>query len=307
MMQTPGKIIAAVPPTSLGSVIVERAAVLARAFGAQLRLVGCVYDPYVAGERFADSPDLKAAREALVEQRRTELDALAAEHGGDGLNISVQAVWAYPVYEGLVTACQDFAADLMVSGTFHHSALQRFGLTNTDWQLIRHAPCPLLLVRNDGFSGYHKVLAAVDPMHTHDKPADLDDRLLDAAELFAGTAAGEVHVLHCYLTGEYVPLTAPGAAVPALFYNRESPAEAHREAVEALARRHGLEPERIHIRAGDARQLIPDAAAELGVQLVVMGAVSRSRLKRLLIGSTAEAVLDSLRCDVLILKPGSDT
>jgi universal stress protein E len=34
-----------------------------------------------------------------------------------------------------------------------------------------------------------------------------------------------------------------------------------------------------------------------------MGAVSRSRLERLLIGNTAEHVLDELDCDVLIVKP----
>jgi universal stress protein E len=42
----------------------------------------------------------------------------------------------------------------------------------------------------------------------------------------------------------------------------------------------------------------------LGAGIVVMGALSRSGLKRLFIGNTAEAVLDSLACDVLIVKPG---
>jgi universal stress protein E len=37
--------------------------------------------------------------------------------------------------------------------------------------------------------------------------------------------------------------------------------------------------------------------------LVVMGAISRSGLKRIFIGNTAEQVLDSLRCDLLIVKP----
>ena len=34
-----------------------------------------------------------------------------------------------------------------------------------------------------------------------------------------------------------------------------------------------------------------------------MGAVSRAGLKRIFIGSTAEHVLDSLHCDVLVVKP----
>jgi universal stress protein E len=38
--------------------------------------------------------------------------------------------------------------------------------------------------------------------------------------------------------------------------------------------------------------------------MLVMGAISRSAVGRLLIGSTAERVLDALPCDVLIVKPG---
>jgi universal stress protein E len=34
-----------------------------------------------------------------------------------------------------------------------------------------------------------------------------------------------------------------------------------------------------------------------------MGAVSRSGLKRLFVGSTAERMIDHLGCDVLVLKP----
>jgi hypothetical protein len=37
--------------------------------------------------------------------------------------------------------------------------------------------------------------------------------------------------------------------------------------------------------------------------MVIMGAVSRSGLKRLLIGNTAERVLDQLSCDILVVKP----
>ena len=43
-------------------------------------------------------------------------------------------------------------------------------------------------------------------------------------------------------------------------------------------------------------------AQSLPADLVVMGAVSRSGLQRLFIGSTAEEVLDRLPCDVLIVK-----
>ena len=48
---------------------------------------------------------------------------------------------------------------------------------------------------------------------------------------------------------------------------------------------------------------IPDLARELGSSIVIMGALSRSGLKRVVIGNTAERVLDDLPCDLLIAKP----
>ena len=48
---------------------------------------------------------------------------------------------------------------------------------------------------------------------------------------------------------------------------------------------------------------IPRVAQEIHSGLVVMGAISRSGLKRVFIGNTAERVLSKLRCSVLTLKP----
>lgn len=297
------KIMVAVPPTELGDIVVQRGRELAQRLGSELRLAACVYDPYVAGERFPDSPDLVKARSELVEHRRLELQEIAAklteEHG---LAVSATAVWAYPVYEGLIDEAETYGADLLVAGTFHHSLAQRLGLTNTDWQLIRGAPCPVLMARRDQISGYDNILVAVDPMHAHDKPARLDDRLLGAATELGKLFGAKIHVLHCYLTAEYIPLLAPGAAIPALF-DQQSSEDKHRHAVEELTRRHPIDPERTYVESGDARQLIPAVAQRCNASLVVMGAVSRSRLRKLLVGSTAESVLDRLDCDVLVIKP----
>jgi len=46
-----------------------------------------------------------------------------------------------------------------------------------------------------------------------------------------------------------------------------------------------------------------EATDELRADFLVMGAVSRSAVERLFIGSTAESVLERLGCDVLIVKP----
>lgn len=301
-MHRPRRILAAIPPTPLGANVVARAFAVARRFGADLDLLGVVYNPYVAGERFSDSPDLETAREQLVTARREELAALVNAADSTGLSVSVSARWCYPVVEGVLQAVAEQNPDLIVVGTFHHSPLQRFGLVNTDWQLIRQAEAPLLLACGEAFAGYEQILVAVDPVHDHDKPAALDEQLLAAGQLFARTWEGRLHVVHAYLTGDYVPFVAPGAVLPPPFRS-ESPEMLHRRAFDELVADEGLPESRLLLEAGDPRQVVPETAARLGANLVVMGGVARSRLRRWLIGSTAESVLDRLECDVLIIKP----
>lgn len=48
---------------------------------------------------------------------------------------------------------------------------------------------------------------------------------------------------------------------------------------------------------------IQQVARTIRADIVVMGALSRSRLKRIFIGNTAESLLDRLTCDVLSVKP----
>ena len=49
--------------------------------------------------------------------------------------------------------------------------------------------------------------------------------------------------------------------------------------------------------------MIAPLAAGLGADLVVMGAVARTGISGLIIGNTAEAILDQLTCSVLAIKP----
>ena len=215
------------------------------------------------------------------------------------------AILTFLTLDGVMQALAEHSPDMVVAGTFHHSPLQRIGLINTDWQLIRDCPMPLLLVRGDGSDGYTQVMAAVDPMHGHDKPARLDRDLIAAGRLFAGAWNGRLHIVHAYLSGQYVPFVAPGAALPPPF-DTEEPSTLHRRALEALVADAAPADAQVLLESGDARQLLPELAERVGAKLVVMGAVARSRLRRWLIGSTAESVLDRLHCDVLIVKPGAD-
>jgi universal stress protein E len=213
--------------------------------------------------------------------------------------------WARPLHEGITRQVLRYQPDLVLKDTRHHPVIERALFTNTDWHLIRECPAPLLLVRSEDWPEKPRILAAVDPMHEDDKPAVLDSNILDIAGHLAEATRGELHVLHVFelvdriaaLEGTYVPVATPAADLAKRFE------AAHRQALEDLVAGRNIPWDRVRMRAGEVRRELRETARALHAALVVMGAVARGRLARLFIGSTAEQVLESLPCDVLIVKP----
>ena len=71
-----------------------------------------------------------------------------------------------------------------------------------------------------------------------------------------------------------------------------------------LAATHALSEADINVLVGEPAEQIIEFAAGHESDLLVMGAVARSAFGRLLIGNTAERVLDAVTSDLLIVKPG---
>lgn len=302
-MPAPQRILVVVDPTALAHPAIERAAWLARAVPSELELFICDYVSTV--------PDNKAetaveARAAQLARHRARLEQLASPLAAEGIKVTVDSRWDRPLHDGIVRKALDFNANLIVKDTHYHSALQRAIFSNTDWNLIRSCPSPLWLVKPRLPAQKPRLVAAVDPLHARDKPADLDNKILLTANALAKALAGEVHVFHGFDIAPALAISSDSMAMPSAPPVREI-ADAmqaeHAEAVNELCARHGIPAGRIHVREGSTRELLMTLTEQLSADVVIMGAVSRSGLKALFLGNTAEDVLDRLSCDLLIVKP----
>jgi universal stress protein E len=296
-------LVAVADPTARSSLAVARAAEIAARTGARVTLFHSLYSPYVAGEQFYSPKDLERDIEASVNARKRQLERIARPLREAGLVANVRVRWDYPIHESIVREVLREKIDLVVLESHRHGAAARLVLSNTDWQLIRLCPCPLLLVKSGRRYQRPRVLAAIDPLHAHAKPAALDAALLAAADGFATTFGGRLHAAHFYvlaspLTSGFMMEPMPLPANLAAQHERDV-----RRAFDALAGKYALGPRRTHLRSGVPVDELPALAAEIDASVVVMGAVSRSGLRRLFIGHTAERVIDRLKCDVLIVKP----
>jgi universal stress protein E len=222
-----------------------------------------------------------------------------------GAAVSVKAEWDYPAQHAIVRRARAMRADLLIIESHRHGGAARAVLANTDWELIRICPCPLLLAKSSRRLRGGAVIAALDPLHAHDKPARLDQRLLSAGQAFARASGGKLHAFHAYVPLSLsVPMTL-GDPLPGWIPDK---AEARHEAYIRASFARVVARARIpraarHLLEGSVPDALATLVRRLRARVVVMGAVSRSGLRRLFIGSTAERVLDELECDVLIVKP----
>ncbi|HNR22404.1 MAG TPA: universal stress protein [Steroidobacteraceae bacterium] len=290
-------------PASSTPPAVAKAARLAQALGAELELFHAMTIPISADTHLYETGSLanfeRGARKRAVEQ----LEAMAGPLRRKKLTVRTAADWDYPAHEAIVRRARRIKAELIVADLHAGRRLAPWLLHLTDWELLRTSPFPVLLVKNDEAWGRPIVLAAIDPTHAFAKPAGLDSEILKVAARLSSALGGSLHAMHAY--GPIPVGVHPEVGVgPREVANIKDAAEsAARKALDRALRGTKIPARRRHLVVGSPVKAIPRTAGELGSAIVVMGAVSRSALKRVVIGNTAERVLRALPCDVLVVKP----
>ncbi|MEP7242077.1 MAG: universal stress protein [Gammaproteobacteria bacterium] len=288
----------------------RKAAALARASGARVELFHAINEPQALDSLRRGSVAGEPVREIvgrLASQSEKRLARLTALKDFRGLKVTCSASWDFPPHEAIIRRALATKADLVVACTQHKGVAARLLLANTDWELIRHCPCPVLVVKTSRAWNKPAVIAAIDPFHAHDKPAALDRRILEAGRYLVRELQGCLHAFHAYMP---MVLVAPAPAGHALAINaspelEEIHTEQVTKAFERVVTRFGVAPRRQHLHMGIVHDELAAAIRDVDGRIVVLGAVSRSAIRRFLIGSTAERMLDRLECDFLIVKPPS--
>jgi universal stress protein E len=299
------KILVVVEPDKHPHDVVARAGWLAKLTDSDLHLILC--DPDVGALSrgiFISNETRDLARQIRAAQNEM-IDDIASDARAQGIDVTTDILEERPVADAIVQLALEMEPRYVVKGTEYHSIAERAIFVDTDWQLIRTCPYPLWLVKPDGLSEHPVVIAAVDPVHSHDKPAALDQLIVDSAKAITDTANGEVHLLHTYQRivgiGREATKTFKPIELPVDELSEKIQAE-HGEQLNKLAAANGIDAEHTHHLPGSTRDILPTFARTEHADVVVMGALARWGLRRMVIGSTAEKVLDHLPCDILIVR-----
>ena len=126
--------------------------------------------------------------------------------------------------------------------------------------------------------------------HRHHKPLELDLLILEAVAAISEQLGGKFHIVHAYAESAR-PFAAAGKLK-----------QEHSKAFNNLLAGFNYDENSLHLIDETPIYALEKTSEKLNSDIIVMGAISRSRMSESLIGSTAEKVLDYIKTDVLIIK-----
>ncbi len=299
------KILAVIDPDDEQHKALSRAEELATKTGAQITAFMSIYDFSYDMTTMLSVEERESMRQAVVDDRSQWLTDLLQGRQGEHLRVDVKVVWHSKEYEAIILEAMHQGFDLIIKGTQRHDTLKSVIFTPTDWQLLRKAPTPVLLVKEHAWPENGKVLAAVNAGCEDDAHRDLNHQVTRTALEYCDTLHAELHLVNSY-PGTPVDIAIEIPEFDPHNYNA-SVKDFHIQALHKHAKEYQVELDNCHIGEGLPEDVIPKYAKKLDAELVVLGTVGRLGIAAALIGNTAEHVIDLLDCDVLAIKPAGFT
>jgi nucleotide-binding universal stress UspA family protein len=239
-------------------------------------------------------------RDQIREEARDRLENLAPD---TEIETTVSLQLSFDVADTIYEYVDEREIDLVVMGTHGRQGLDRLMLGNVADKIVRHAPCPVLTVREEvPWAGEEENVSFEDVL----APIDFSDHsraALEASKTFANAYQARLHLLFV-AEQRTVPTFSdtgiPGVGVvemdPEIVSNAEKALKQLNENVE------GPEVQsRYHVREGNVSSDIIDFSETHGIDLIVMATRGLTGVSRFLIGSNTERIVRVAPCPVLTI------
>lgn len=271
-------------------VVVRRAQFLAAKLHTQVELFRPVHARLGELNKYIGFDNFDALRDDIM----TAEDKLLAKLN-TGQKMRARSLWCDRVHSAIVSEAERTSAGLVVMMTSHHSLFANLAHTPDDWHLLRDAPCPVWMMTRET-RDMDKVVAAVDCLDESEQQQKLSARVIDQARAMA--------------TAHQLPLTVVTVVPdPALIYasmvnvpvtvdyltQLEQQAESK---LHALLAHLGVTADNVLVKSGRVEDVLVNLA---GYGLLVIGSRANKGVKGLLLGNSAERILNHMQSDMLVV------
>lgn len=283
---------------------------------ASLEIFSCIQPPHdlnLLASLAGRTPE--ALMDELCTSRRDEIARLLAEKRPEG-SFAIHLRTGKPFLE-VIRFVLAHGVDLVIKTAEPLGSVKRFLFGSTDQHLLRKCPCPVWLVAPDADPVPRTVLAAVDldedGAAEPDTLAALNRRIIETARHVAAPGNADIFALHGWdIAGDglvWAFSATRDAEAASEQYTRQI-REKRKRSMDLLLKEvadagSGADTPAVIARVvrGLPERIIRDQIELLGADLVVMGTIARTGLGGVIIGNTAENIINSLECPVLAVKP----
>lgn len=248
--------------------------------------------------------DLLNIQEFIIKEEQNHLQQFVTHLQQGGIQANSKTLFGVP----FITIIHEVITnnhDLVLISAGRKKGTDKW-LGSTIMHLLRKCPCPVWVVKPTQTKDFKRILAAVDLDEGDTVKADLNQNILQLASSLARLNQSELVIVNAWrLIGESILRGRAGISSNQIEILLQETKEAHRRWLLDLLQRHELDDIncQVYLLRGEAGEIIPELANTKKIDLLVMGTVSRSGISGLLIGNTAEKVLQKVDCSILTVKP----
>ena len=276
----------------------EFALPLAKRFGATVHVVH-VYEGAHQFSSIATSPVLWSD----VEIARRLAEKVQRISGTRPLTKDCHIRSGKPFQEITATA-QELKADLIVIATQGHSGFKHLALGSTTEKIIRHAPCPVLVVR-EATRGPIRTAAEGIVLEKILVPVDFSDCAKEGAKyasVFATRVGADLLLMHVLRPPDYMAAegTFAGLDGPQLDETALLEAEDKLDEMVNFLPLVGISAE-TQVEVGTPIDKLAEATARPDVDMVITSTHGYTGVRHALLGSVAEHLVRRANCPVLVV------
>ncbi len=296
-----------------GSAFAEQAIETARNLAARDQAVlefVSVARPVPSSSRVGAAPPIDRTMD--LEQREAARSYLArmeeAARARDGIEVRSRLREGAPARE-IVAQAAEGGADLIVMTSHGRGGVDRLWLGSVADAVIRSSSGPVMIIRVDPVGtamagSIRRVVVGV-------AGEEADDRVLASAVAVAGLSGVDYMLVHALsaspMLGTWNPTVSPSpedlsASRPDDGVRVEAAMRYLAKMAETLREQGALVETRVPLSQSPPRAIV-DAARDSGADLIAVGTVARPPLARMLLGSTADKVIRTAPCHVLVCPP----
>lgn len=195
--------------------------------------------------------------------------------------------------------------DLVILSARAGKALRDVFVGRAAAHLMRKCPCPVWVIRPGQAVPYKRILAAID-LSPFEPIDDLNIKIMDMAVSLASRDQAVLHIAHAWeVVGKDLETIRSETTTEQYREILQKHESEHQRAVNELLAGYPMNdiPHHLHLPRDIPERVIVKLAARERIDLIVMGTAGRYGFRRFVLGNAVEAVLRSVKCGVLAVKP----